>query len=378
MLLNLASLVLGNTGSLAIPTNGSIITVDDDKIDCPNADYAHIQDAINAAEIGDTIHVYSGLYKENIIINKQITLVGMTNNESTMPIICPLNSNSTVIIKANRCNLQKFKLIGDDGYLEAALKILSNNNIIENNFILNYSFYGIDLYRSNNNILENNSISDNNWGIRLQYSYKNIIKNNNLIDNWIGIWIDHSSLNTVQKNNIFNCYYGISIIFRSNANNIMSNNIINSTFSIDFFKSDCNKILYNTVHISALDGIRIYGSKLTIVKYNNISNSGYHAIRVLFCSIRQIIEGNNIINNTVGISLESYSVLNKIIHNNFIDNNISATFEMSYCNRWSENYWSDFSGFGPYSIYGKINIQGMHMLPWIVYDRHPLTEPFVH
>ncbi|MCD6573584.1 MAG: hypothetical protein J7K95_05780 [Thermoplasmata archaeon] len=41
----------------------------------PN-NYTHIQDAINDASNGDTIFVYSGIYYENVVINKSINLFG--------------------------------------------------------------------------------------------------------------------------------------------------------------------------------------------------------------------------------------------------------------------------------------------------------------
>jgi pectin methylesterase-like acyl-CoA thioesterase len=41
------------------------------------ADFTRIQDAINNASAGDTILVYSGVYYENVYVNKSITLRGI-------------------------------------------------------------------------------------------------------------------------------------------------------------------------------------------------------------------------------------------------------------------------------------------------------------
>ena len=47
---------------VAAPAMSATWTVDDDGVDFPGADFAHVQDAVNAAEPYDTIQVYPGTY----------------------------------------------------------------------------------------------------------------------------------------------------------------------------------------------------------------------------------------------------------------------------------------------------------------------------
>ena len=56
----------------SVASDGNVIYVDDDG----GADYTNIQDAIDAASDGDTIFVYQGIYHEQIVINKEISVVG--------------------------------------------------------------------------------------------------------------------------------------------------------------------------------------------------------------------------------------------------------------------------------------------------------------
>ena len=72
----LAVVVLLLTGS----QNGEAvtITVDDDG----GANYTNIQDAIDAAEDGDTIRVYEGIYEENVVVNKNINLIWNGSGET--------------------------------------------------------------------------------------------------------------------------------------------------------------------------------------------------------------------------------------------------------------------------------------------------------
>jgi copper-binding protein NosD len=50
------------------------ILVDDDKAQCPSAQYSTIQSAVNAANSGDVIRVCAGIYPEQVTIDKAITL----------------------------------------------------------------------------------------------------------------------------------------------------------------------------------------------------------------------------------------------------------------------------------------------------------------
>lgn len=50
--------------------------VDDNSSECPLADFTSIQDAIDFASTGDTIHVCAGTYEEQVVITKQLKLSG--------------------------------------------------------------------------------------------------------------------------------------------------------------------------------------------------------------------------------------------------------------------------------------------------------------
>jgi parallel beta-helix repeat protein len=50
------------------------ILVDDDKVQCPTAAYTSIQAAVNAAKSGDVIRVCPGTYREQVVIDKSLSL----------------------------------------------------------------------------------------------------------------------------------------------------------------------------------------------------------------------------------------------------------------------------------------------------------------
>src|SRR6202521_853680 len=52
------------------------LLVDDDKVQCPAATFTSIQDAINAANPGSLIRVCPGTYREQLSINKVLSIEG--------------------------------------------------------------------------------------------------------------------------------------------------------------------------------------------------------------------------------------------------------------------------------------------------------------
>src|SRR5215469_8624293 len=50
------------------------LLVDDDKVECPTAEFKHIQEAVNAASPGDEIHVCKGIYVEQVKIGKALDI----------------------------------------------------------------------------------------------------------------------------------------------------------------------------------------------------------------------------------------------------------------------------------------------------------------
>ncbi|HEC89600.1 MAG TPA: hypothetical protein ENI44_03345, partial [Thermoplasmatales archaeon] len=148
---------------------GTII-VDDEG----DGDYTSIQNAIENAQNGDTIKVYSGTYTENVLIDKQLTIMGVDEelgkgDDTGKPIIDGGGKGDVVIINrdASNVNFSGFMVIngGDNNKnWDSAIKIFSNNNIIYNNNISFNNLLGITLYSSSGNIISNNDFYLNEAG----------------------------------------------------------------------------------------------------------------------------------------------------------------------------------------------------------------------
>jgi len=169
------------------------ITVDDDG----GADFESIQDAIDAANDGDTIRVFAGAYNENVIIRKTLNLVGNGSEETT---IDGGEDGDVVEITADRVNMSGFHVTGS-GYRRYGIKIESDYNLIFKNNCSNNGF-GMHLDNFSHNTITNNTCSSNDYnGIFMKYALDCTIVNNTCLFNYFNsIYFQYSSNITITNN----------------------------------------------------------------------------------------------------------------------------------------------------------------------------------
>lgn len=336
-----------------------------------NLTYLTIQSAIGALETlsGHTVFVSSGVYFENVVIGKAVSIIG-ENRSST---IIDANYTKTVV----RINVDNVTIIGftirNSGRDWAPKGIWLN---------------GVRYCNISHNIIQNNR-----WGMKLGPG-PNSLRDNKLIGNDYNLIIesmdisqpnDIDSSNTVDGAPIYhlvNQHYveipsGAGYVRLINCTNIVVQNlqidrndglfiinsincsIANNTFTeningIILFNSSYNKLVDNTVTHNLNNIILAYSSYNVIVS-NNLSNNGGVDVGVLSWGSLQFMHSHNnsILENVVadnfcgGVSLEN-SNSNLIFHNNFIDNGFYQAECNESANVWDNgcegNFWSDYNG----------------------------------
>ncbi|GAH69736.1 unnamed protein product, partial [marine sediment metagenome] len=99
-----------------------------------SGNYSSIQSAINAALSGNSIYVYTGIYYENLFVDKQIKLFG----EDRVNTIIDGGGNSRVVrIYADNVSMKGFTI--QNGY-EQGVQINSNQNVITENIFQNNEY----------------------------------------------------------------------------------------------------------------------------------------------------------------------------------------------------------------------------------------------
>jgi len=358
----------------------------------------YIQGLIDNASDGDTIYIPSGIYYENIDINKSISLIGEDKNTT---IIHGIEFKSVINIFADWVNISGFTIRNGTGYpyyYNAGVGLSSDNNTITGNIILNNS-YGIFLFHSgyNNNISEN-IISNNLWGIYLKFSNGNIITGNNIANNEnAGIFLEYSSNTTVTGNMMVNDGIVISgfdledwntysidtsntvngkpiiywknkiggeittsvgqVILANCTEVVVKNQTINyCSVGIQLgFSSNCT-IISNEIFSNLRNGVYLCASSSNIIINNNINLNKEDCILFVGSSDNNTITINNISNNNKGIGLVDSSD-NIILDNNITNNNwVGIGGQSCRNNIIKSNNIINNGGFGITLVYNINNI----------------------
>jgi parallel beta-helix repeat protein len=270
-------------------------------------DYSTIQEAIDAANVDDSIFVRENVlpYNEELTISKTIKLIG---EDMTTTIIDGFGigggSGIVVHITADNVLIRGFTITGGDYgiYCDSA-----DNAKIKQNVITQNNDYGIYLDTTIDNTIKSNIISHNNEDLDLEgfgiYVIDSHVK---------GIWYNTISFNLV----------GIKIVDSTIGGCLNWNAFIANGIAVDYdpepLEIDSNTFIDNTI------AIKISGDDSLLTITNNDISGSEIGIYVEIGS--PIINGNTFTGNDYGIYYLGGS--NPIITNNTFTDNVVDIFSM--------------------------------------------------
>jgi nitrous oxidase accessory protein len=360
--------------------------------------YSTIQEAINAANPGDTVLVSAGVYYEHVIVNKSISLVGENRNAT---IIDGNGTGNVVLVMVDDVSVSGFTIRnGTNGiFIDGDNSSVINNVITfnEGNVSVFFSGNGIVLNHSSHakiyeNVITNNggSIPGWSWGMGIECfeSSHNVIFGNTILSNKVGGIGVFGHFNVVEENNITNNGGdGISIVECTNNTVIYNRVISNSNTGISLIYSDCNIVKNNRVSENGYwdmgpdpkgGGILLGWSSGNVIEENLVWDNVNFGIALNDLNPDNIVRGNAIIHNRNGIYFH-YSNDTTVYHNNFINNTVQASVGDAYndIELWDNgaegNYWSHLSG-------EDTNLDGIIDIPYVLdvrnQDNYPLVEPW--
>jgi nitrous oxidase accessory protein len=206
-----------------------------------------IQAAVDAAQPGDTIEVYGGVYSHSIEVNKPLHLRGIDSGDG-LPRV-ETDDGPAITLKANGITLEGFRVRSTSSWEgDAGLLVSSSHNIIKNNFFDGNGGSGILLEETINNTLIGNSAQDNrDAGMALLKSNNTILEKNTIIRNECGISLQDSGSNLIEGNTVqSNDEDGIYLL-RSGKNSLLGNLVAQNSAGIAFENCEENLVAKNDV-----------------------------------------------------------------------------------------------------------------------------------
>jgi nitrous oxidase accessory protein len=250
-------------------------------------DPPRIADMIAAAEPGGTITVPPGLYREQLVIEKPVRLVGKGAT------IDGGGAGDVVVVKADDVELRGFTIRnGGRAFSQehSGVRLLGHGTLLASNTIEDV-FFGVHIIGGGHHQIEFNTIRpdesvDPEWrghGISMWNSEGNVIRRNTIRDAKDGLFISFSHHNFVHGNTVTKNRFGLH--YMSAEDNRFTENVIDDNMA----------------------GALVMNSKRLFLKDNQISNNrrGNTAMGLLLKSVDDLwAQDNRITGNGTGILME--------------------------------------------------------------------------
>ena len=289
---------------ISLPAQGKTITVDDDG----GADYDTIQDAVDAAETGDTIRIYEGHYGENIAINTTLSLIG---NGTGLTVVEGDGSGAVISVYKDWCNISQLSVTGSrlNMAYDAGIRITSSHTSIDN--VESYDNYeGMHIGGGEYNNVTDCSLHGNQDAGLYLIADRSTIRGNTIYNNdRRGIMVHDGSYNLITENSCYQNFRGI----------------------VSMEMSRYNSYIGNTCFSNDIDGIMVYFSPRYITIEQNECWNNEKGIYILESVSHFSVRENDCHDNEIGISIGPYSVNNITVTDNEVhDNEIGIHVDEKY------------------------------------------------
>jgi nitrous oxidase accessory protein len=327
-----------------------------------SAQQPSIASLIAAASPGDTVVVPPGTYREQLVIDKPLILIG-----EGRPVIDGGGTGDVVVITADGVTIRGFVIEGSGTNVSdepTAVRLKGNNAVVEDNIIRNV-LYGVTLILSEGHTVRGNQISSieeysserRGHGVYLYSTRDNRIEDNIITRTKDGIFLGFANFNRIERNTVSDVRYGIHYMY-----------------------ADDNVFMDNSFTHSTAGGALMYSRRLRFERnefgYNRSEASGYG---LLFKDVDDVVMLDNIIHhNRLGITMEGaphtpgsvVEITNNLIGFNQMAIELTSTTgavfsgntfvgnlgqvdgrggDIQKNNRWDldgrGNYWDDYRGY---------------------------------
>ena len=239
-----------------------------------STDYYKIQDAIDNASAGDTLHIWAWTYYENLDIDEKLTIIGNGTTNTTI--------NGTwsriISIQAEDVTVKNLKLVS--GSNTTSLIFINDEDAVLESIEINGGYRAIEVAGKRSTISNSQIIGQSNSGIQVKAEGLNLEISNSIISDSekYGIYVELGALYVNINNNTIHNNSDSGIRFQSYASTIRDNVVVdNGDWGIEVngrTADDEDNVITNNTILRNADGIALY--KQDSVLYDNIVLSLIH------------------------------------------------------------------------------------------------------
>jgi len=320
------------------------------------ADFPLIAPAIAAASAGDEIRVRRGVYREDLVVDKRLAIVGEGG-----PTLFGTGVGSVVTLVAPGCELSGFTIegsgTGETNETDAAVQVRSDNNRIVDN-VMRRVFYGVVVADARHNEIADNEIrglrerafGQRGDGVYLFRAPENFVARNRISGERDAIYFQYAPRGRAVDNVASDSRYGLHDMFSDDAV-IARNTFSDSAVGANIMNS--RRIRVERNRIAGNRGVPGIGLTLkdcddSNVHDNRIAGNG-RGLLLDGSSLNQFI-GNAFLANDTAVTIFSSAERNRFGGNEFVDNWSDVVLSgRDSGTAWSVdgrgNFWSRYRGF---------------------------------
>ncbi|MGC9514161.1 right-handed parallel beta-helix repeat-containing protein [Methanocrinis sp.] len=311
--------------------------VDDDGF----AQYHSIGEAVAIAADGDTIYVKPGTYREQIVLNKSLTLMPPRGEEGAVNLVGD-GSDIGIEVLADGCKIEGLTIsdfAGPGIYVESRSNEIRKNVLVDN-------VHGIFLNATSGNILEMNREEGGYCGIVLLSSSENAIRSN-VAEGCMGsertpgagILLNAAARNSISESEAKGCAQGVHIVSESRENELDGNEIVDCRHGVLIEISSEENLIRGCAIENATTAIALYAAAKNQIQNNAIVNSTNGI--ALFSSAENSIVQNRLEKVDAGFMISEASSGNVLADNEIEGFNSGIVITDSPANRLERNLLND-------------------------------------
>jgi nitrous oxidase accessory protein len=321
-----------------------------------DADFPLIAPAIAAAAEGDEIRVRGGVYREDLVIEKRVAIVGEGH-----PVLFGTGTGTVIDVRVHGCIIRGLTIdgtgVGATNEMDAAIRLSSNGNTVASN-IMRRVFYGVVIAGGADNTIFDNDIEGlldlpfgrRGDGIYVYRGPRNLVVRNRIVGQRDAIFLQYAHNGRVEANVVSASRYGLHDMFSDGTiirGNIFRTSLVGANLMNSRRLTVTDNEFSNNRGVTAV-GLALKDCDASSVSRNTFSANGRGL--QLDGSSKNTFLKNRFTQNDTAIRLQASAERNTFSRNQFQQNWTDVVESGSGSGTaWSDegagNRWSSYTGF---------------------------------